>query len=67
MLAKFFFFQYFAIDFVDVFLFRASQAELQVKISNGHVKLQIFKHISVLCTSKRSLQVRQVFAKIPKS
>ena len=29
-----------------------SRTELQVKISTGHVKLQVYKHISVLCTSK---------------
>ena len=32
--------------------FIASRTELQVKISTGHVKLQVYKHISVLCTSK---------------
>ena len=29
-----------------------ARTELQVKISTGHVKLQVYKHISVLCTSK---------------
>ena len=29
-----------------------TRTELQVKISTGHVKLQVYKHISVLCTSK---------------
>ena len=29
-----------------------SRTELQVKISTGHIKLQVYKHISVLCTSK---------------
>ena len=28
------------------------RTELQVKISTGHVKLQVYKHKSVLCTSK---------------
>ena len=31
---------------------RGPRTELQVKISTGHVKLQVYKHISVLCTSK---------------
>ena len=34
------------------FIEMTTRTELQVKISTGHVKLQVYKHISVLCTSK---------------